>query len=306
MLSMKKPKSILGLDIGNKITKFAQVKFTGGTKPILEVCTMMPSGFLDEGFDTNLRTFIKENKISNPLVAASMDHPSIKIRKVELPRMPEAELMEAIKWDLRDIVEGEIDDYTVNFSKIPAASEEAELLQFVAYAVKKVAVSDFQMRLQALGLDPFFIEPMTVSLASSLDRCHSSEGIYIAGVDIGYKNTFFYVIGNKTFVFSRPLLGLNLELHQKEQETFYQKLGFEIQKSIDTFKVGFKMQEINQIYLSGGGSLLPDISQYLTQNLGLQSEILNPFASFGNADTINKDFQPPLFAQAIGLAYIQS
>ena len=306
MLSMKKQKSILGIDIGNKLTKFAQVKFTGSSKPILEVCTIMPSGLLDEAFETNLKTFIKENKISNPLIAASMDHPSIKIRKVELPKMPDAELMEAIKWDLRDIVEGEIDDYTVNYSSIKGAGEDAEVLQFVAYAVKKAAVADFQMKLQSIGVDPFFIEPMSVSLASSLGRCHSSEGIYIAGVDIGYKNTFFYVVGNKTFVFSRPLLGLNLELQEKEQETFFQKLGFEIQKSIDTFKVGFKMQEINQLYLSGGGSLLPDISQYLTQNLGLQSEVFNPFSSFGNADTINKDFHPPLFAQAIGLAYIQS
>ncbi|HLD43982.1 MAG TPA: pilus assembly protein PilM [bacterium] len=307
MLNLKKSKAVLGIDIGSKTTKFMQIVFTGTEKPIIQLCKLMPSGTADETFESNLKIFLRDNKIVTPLAACSIDDPSMKIRRMELPKMPEPDMIEAIKWNLRDLVEGDVDHFTVNYSIISEnPKDETVPMEIVAYAIDKKVVDSYQLKISQIGFQPFFIEPASVTLASTLDRCHGADNAYVAGVDIGFKTTLFYVIGKRLFLFSRPMPEISLEAHQKEPETFNQKLALEIQKSIDTFKVNFKMEEIGTLYLSGGGALLPDLNKYLTMNLGITANTLNPFVTLNPAETLEPGIQPTLFAKAVGLAYLQA
>jgi len=141
-------------------------------------------------------------------------------------------------------------------------------------------------------------------LASTLERCHGDDDLYTAGVNIGQQYSVFYVIGKRIFVFSRPLTSINIEQYEKDKKGFNQKLAIEIQKSIDTFKVNFKMEEIHHLYLSGGGALIPEIDIYLNTNLGIKTELLNPFSTLSNVEAF-EGIEPPLFAQAVGLAYLE-
>lgn len=306
MLGLKNKKSILGIDIGSKATKIAQLRFTGGDRPSLEMCGLIPSGLLDEGFVGNVKAFLKEHSAKNAMVASSIDDTSMKIRKMELPKMPDLEMIEAIKWNLRDIVEGDVEKFVVSFSKISEEKGDEETkVELIAYAINREAVQNYQNQIERLGLTPFYIEPSAVTLAATLERCHGSEDDrYIAGIDIGHHLTVFYVIGKGTFAFSRPLVGINAELHEKSPEDFPKKLAIEIQKSIDTFKVNFKMLDIRALYLSGDGSLIPGIANYLTTNMGLETRLINPFDKLENTEPY-RELRPSLFAQAVGLAYLQ-
>lgn len=305
MFEWKNKKSIIGLDIGSKTTKIVQLRYNGTEKPTLEKCHLIPTGIQDEEFIGNVKEYLQANKLSHVMVASSIDDTSIKIRKVEMPKMPEADLIEAIKWNLRDIVDGDIEEFNVSYSRIEEHEDgDVTKLDLMAYAIKKSAVREHQAVIESLGLQPFFVEPAAVSLASTLERCVGDDSNYRAGIHIGYNNTLFYVIGNGVFVFSRPMVGINLLNQEKDPEHFPQKLAIEIQKSIDTFKVNFKMEDIKYLELSGGGALLENMSEYLTSNLGIKTSILNPFSSLSNFDE-HQDVQPALFAQAVGLAYLQ-
>lgn len=305
MFEWKNKKSIIGLDIGSKTTKLVQLRYNGTEKPTLEKCHLIPTGIHDEEFVGNVKECLRVSKLSHVMVASSIDDASVKIRKVELPKMPEADLIEAIKWNLRDIVDGNIDEFTVSHSRIEEHEEgDVTKLDVMAYAIKKSAVQEYQAVIESLGLQPFFIEPAAVTLASTLGRCVEDDTSYRAGVHVGYNHTLFYVIANGIFVFSRPMLGMNLANQEKDPEHFPQKLAIEIQKSIDTFKVNFKMEDIKYIELSGGGALLENMSEYLTSNLGIKTNILNPFVSLSNVEQ-HQDIQPALFVQAVGLAYLQ-
>jgi Tfp pilus assembly PilM family ATPase len=305
MLGLKRKKSIVGIDFGSKTTKVAQLSFNGTDKPDLERCDLIQTGLLDEEFEGNIKAFLKENKITGAMVASSIDDASMKIRKLELPKMPDADLIEAIKWNLRDIVDGDVDDFTVNYSRIEEVEDgDVTRLKILAYAIKKQAVIDYRTKIESLGLSSFYIEPASVTLASTLERCQQNEEGYMAGVHIGSHQTLFYVVGNGIFVFSRPMIGINLEAWEKDKEGFFQKLAIEIQKSIDTFKVNFKMEDIRALHLSGGGALLEGIVDYLNTNLGISTNSLDPFITLSNVD-VTDDVKPELFVQAIGLAYLQ-
>ncbi|MBF0106270.1 MAG: pilus assembly protein PilM [Deltaproteobacteria bacterium] len=305
MFSFKKKKSAVGIDIGSRVTKVAQLSFSSTGHPAIERCDIIQTGLLDEGFEGNLKAYIKENKMTGAPAASSLEDGSMKIRKMELPKMPDLELIEAIKWNLRDIVDGNIDDFAVNFSRIKedASTDEPKII-LTAYAVKKEAVREYQNKIESIGLQAFFIEPSAVTLASTLERCHGEDDSYIAGVDVGYKHALFFIVGKGVFVFSRPLIGINLEAQEKERDNCNQKLAIEIQKSIDTFKVNFKMADVKKIFLSGGGALLPGITDYLKTNLGVETNHLNPFVNLSNVEPY-KEMPYSLCAEAIGLAYIQ-
>lgn len=305
MFSFKKKKSVLGMDIGTKATKVVQFSYNKSGQAQLERYGMIEAGLADEQFEGALKSWLTEQKIANALVASSIDDPSLKIRKIELPKMPEADLIEAIKWNLREIVEGDIDNFSINYSKIQEYEENDTIkIELLGYAINRQAVQEFQNKILKLGVQPFFIEPAAVTLASALDRCHGSEDNYTAGVNIGFSSSLFYVVGKKTFTFSRPLAGIHLKDLEKDKEGFNQKLAIEIQKSIDTFKVNFRMEEIQALYLSGGGALIPGIDEYLKTNMGIQTELLNPFANLSGAGA-PEGVQPQLFAQAVSLAYLE-
>jgi type IV pilus assembly protein PilM len=306
LFGKNKNQSVLGLDIGNKMTKVVQLIFTGAGKPTLVRCDVVPAGGADESFFANMKAYLNEHSLGNSMVAASFDHASMKIRKFELPKMPEPDLIEAIRWNFRDVVVGNIDDYSVEYSMIRDATvgDENAQVEVVGYAVLRAEVLKFKTTLERLGLQPFIIEPRAVSLAATLERCQPDEEHYQAGLDIGGDQSLFYVVGKGRFVFSRPLNELGHEQAKKDPEAFPRLLAIELQKSIDTFTVCFKMETIRRVFLTGGGALVFGLTDYLSTNLGLEAAQLNVFSTLDGVERFS-DVQSQLFAQAVGLAYCQ-
>lgn len=303
MLELKGKKTVVGVDLGSRLTKIVRLNFSQG-RPQIDICEALPTGLLDQDFDRQLREHLKRMRLTGAMVASSIDDPSMKIRKVEVPKMPDADLIEAVKWSLRDIVDDDVEKYFITHSLIREFEEgDARKLELVAYAVKKEAVVAYQGLLEKLGLSPVFIEPASVSLASTLERCLGTLDEYSAGVNIGYHQSLFTIIGKGVFVFSRPLPGIHLQAHEAEPASFFQKLALEIQRSLDTFRVNFKMEDVKSLRVSGGGALLEGLIDYLNTNLGLATQLLNPLEMFNAKPDIDIS-QGPLFAQAVGLAHI--
>jgi len=298
-------KNLLGLDVGSKSTKIAQLAFAGG-KARLSKCAVAETGLDDDGFVGNLRSFLVEHKVRGLPVAASFDDPSIIIRKMELPKMPDADFQEALRWNLRDLVEGDPSEYTVTHSLIRESQIDNEhtTMQIVAYAAKRDSILSFKSKIEQAGLSVQMVEPESVTLAWALDRCEPNETGYVAGVDVGRSHSLFYVVGQRLFLFSRPMKGIDLSLYDKEPADFSQRLAIEVQKSIDTFQVNFEMQSLDALYLSGGGALIEGLDSYLETNMGIKTKILNPFEMVSGTEAF-ADLPAPLFAKAMGLAYAQ-
>lgn len=298
-------KSVLGLDVGSNTTKIAQLSFIGG-KAKLEKCAMAETGFKDDGFVGNLRSFLAEQKVKGLVTAVSFDDSSMIIRKMELPKMPEPDFQEALRWSLREHVDTDPSEYAVSYSVIKENTSDSEstMLQIVAYAVKRQAVLDFKNKIDQVGVSVQNVEPEPVSLAAMLDKQLSTADSYVAGVDIGRSHSLFYVIGRGVFVFSRPMKNIDLNLYQKDPQEFPQRLAIELQKSIDTFHVNFEMQNISSIYLSGGGALIDGLGNYLETNIGVKIKILDPFQNIGGAEAF-AGLPSVLFVKAIALAHTQ-
>ncbi|MBI4367436.1 MAG: pilus assembly protein PilM, partial [Deltaproteobacteria bacterium] len=84
-------------------------------------------------------------------------------------------------------------------------------------------------------------------------------------------------------------------------EEFYTQLLLEMQRSIDGFIALYPGGEVKRIYVCGGGSALPNLASHLSKNLGIATDLFNPFQRIvdpeGKAPAV-----PALYAVAVGLA----
>ncbi|MEW6334330.1 MAG: pilus assembly protein PilM, partial [Thermodesulfobacteriota bacterium] len=80
----------------------------------------------------------------------------------------------------------------------------------------------------------------------------------------------------------------------------------EIERSVDYFRTTVSGEIISQVLLSGGGALIPGMTDELSRRLGLEVEMLDPFKSIGRRRHILEreagDLLGPVAAVSMGLA----
>jgi len=84
-----------------------------------------------------------------------------------------------------------------------------------------------------------------------------------------------------------------------------ERLVSELQRTVEFYKEKFDVDAITQIYLTGGGALMPNLAAVLTQELAADVRVLNPFefVHFKRTEIPAKLHRcGPQFAVAVGLA----
>ncbi len=303
MFGLRSKKSLAGLDCGSLTTKLVQLDFPSQGGIVLNRADLIPTGLSDPDFVLRMKSYIKEQRLGHLNVALSFDDPQLKIRRFEFPDMPEADMIESARWGLRDLVEGDIEKYRIRLSRVAESNHgDGKKLDVMAYAIPEQVILDKQTLFKSIGADIAFLEPSAVSLASTLERLYPSEDRYCAIVSVGKSKSIFSVTGNGVLFFSRPMVGVTLS-DQEGHANFKQKLAIEIQKSIDTFRMVTQMRDLDVVALAGGMTLVEDLENYLSTNLGLKIKTLNPFEGIVGADKVAQS-DAPLFAEAFGLACV--
>lgn len=298
---------VLGIDLGTQCLKMVKITRKAGANPVVSHLSILEKNANDPQVGDLVRQAVDLYKLKGLQAAVCVEDPQFKIRKIELPKMPDADLKEAIRWKMRDVVEGSVDDYIIRWSGLAEGPDvDNKKITVVGYAVPKSVVDKTMTLLQKAGLKPHHIEPGVVSLGVTLEACTPSTEEWHAGIDLGVSKTNLVILGHGRFYFSRPLAGINRKLQESTPEHFNQKLAAEIQNSLDTFAVTFRIEKIARLFLAGWGAGLPDLAGYLDTNLGITTEVLNPFRDVEVPPEMEKAMagKPYLFSQAMAMARI--
>lgn len=142
-------------------------------------------------------------------VAVGIEHPTLRIRRMGFAKMPERDLLEAIRWNFREQVEGAIEHYVVGYTLLPEQQEEGRM-SVVAYGVAEEAVKEYTALVRSVGLKVVSLEPHATALLAAF----SANGILDDGkphvcVSFGEAFTQFIVLRNRAMLFSRPLAGIS-------------------------------------------------------------------------------------------------
>lgn len=305
----------------------------------LQACGMAEAGFTEdeEGAIRRVRVFLREHGIKIAKAVVNITDPTLRIRRMELAKMPDRDLKTAIRWNFREQVDVPLEKYVVSYTTVPGTAQE-ERLPLMAYGVAADAVTRCQTRCRKLGVRATAVEPNATALLAAFDYNMPWEsGARIALVDFGFHETIFLVMGDGVLFFSRPLTGVTgerlLRILSREGsvpldevraalknamagneipseiaaglEEFYTQMLVEIQRSIDGYTSLYRAEEgVRKLYVCGGGCTLPNLANHLSKNLGVPTEPFNPFTNIADAQGVKPApvEHSAMYAVAVGLA----
>ncbi|MBU2590784.1 MAG: type IV pilus assembly protein PilM [Nitrospinota bacterium] len=284
-------------------------------------------------------------KLKKGEVVASLSGPSLVIKKISLPKMPPEELEEVIQSEAEQHIPFDINDVNIDFQPIGDrvvqgdGDDEEEIIttDVLLVAVRQELVEERRQVILDAGFIPIIFDLDVFALENLLE--HNLGGFgeqVVAIVNMGASFTNVNIIADGVTEVTRAIPGAGNKINydiQKEFNVAWEKAE-ELKKGISLGNISEKKvveviinslegvcydinrmfrdfidnsgRNIDKVYFSGGCANIVGIEDLIRNNLGISTEIIDPFAKI-NVD--NKKFDPdyirqvaPIFAVAAGLA----
>ena len=340
--------SAFGLDLSDLSVKAIQLEKKGSLDRIRSFGMVnIPQGIVSNGEILKKETVIlkvKEllqkigpKKLSSNKVICSLPETKAFLRLINLPKMKEEEIKEAIKWEIEANIPLSLEqvyfDWQLlnkNFSKNKNGSSA------LIAAISKDVTDQFLEILEKAGLDPIGLEIESLAQVHSLIKETERKKTAII-IDIGDRRTSFIIlVGNipcftSSIPFSSSLLtnslskALGLSFAEAEKvklnygigsfakkdpifkavDSALKNLVFEIKRSTNFYTTELEYSDsIDQIILCGGGALTKGLVPFLSKKLNKEISLGNPWINLNlgkRIPPIPKD-QSVKYSTAIGLA----
>ena len=301
----------VGLDIGSHSVKCVQLEKRGPTAyRLLSVGAfeIAPEGInLEEdprkAIVSAIRRAIEGINLKKTAIITAIGGVSTAIRQIELPFMTEKELASAIKWEARNYIPFDIDDVELDY-QIINTSKASNRLDILLVSIIKDFVRYHLELLREIPLDPQIVDVNPLALVNAVlfnEEIERDE--FVVLMDIGDKNTTLSVYSEEGQYFVRNIMisgndftddimkGNGLSYADAEKfkrsedsvgliETIKPSLDNlvrEVRRSLTFYENQAKIKGFSKIFLTGGSAPLKGLDGYLSTELGLPIEILNPF-----------------------------
>ena len=260
------------------------------------------------------------------------------IRVIQMPKMQEKEMTEAIKWEMENHIPLSADEVYFDWQLIENGESHGHSSNFINVlvgAVKKGVVDSYLETIKKAGLRPVVFEIESIATVRALvEKNFSASPIMI--VDIGARRSSFIIFSGETihFTSSAPIcneklvdaiaqkmsisgdnakklkfeIGLDMEARGGEvfvaMQPVLAELVEQIKKYIDFYTThrppGSQPPPFSKIILCGGGANLSGLANFLQQELKIAVEIGNPWINI--LDKNPKKLPDIQFGESIGYA----
>ena len=339
-------KSLVGLDIGSNSVKAVELqgKISQLSLASLGFESLGPDTVVDgqimELNDVSgvIARIFQMHQIKTDRVAAGVSGSSVIVKNIVVPQMSLEELEESIDWHAEEHIPFDISDVSLDYQVVGSGSDS---LQVLMAACKRDFVANLKQAIQLAGKQPAIIDVDAFALQNCYEVNYQPAPHHtVALLNIGASTMNINILRGTTSVFTRDVsvggnqytsllqkeLGLTYEQAEAvkcgapvpaeaEQrdiapllETVSDMLALEIQKTFDFYRATAEDGDagVQKILVSGGGSKLQGLSEYLSERFELPVEPLNPFLRIKVDD---RRFDPdymrdvvPEMAVAVGLA----
>jgi type IV pilus assembly protein PilM len=279
-----------------------------------------------------------DTKVKNPSYATSLSGHSVIIKKIQLPSMGSEELAESIQWEAEQYIPFDINDVSLDYVVLAEGDPGRDNMEVLLVAVKRDKVNDYTSVISQTGKTPVMVDVDAFAIQNcfevnyDLDR-HKS----VALINMGAGVTNINVLARGATVFWRDISfggnqftealqrEFNLSFEQAEQlkrgepvdrytladarpvlDAVSAEMASEIHKTFDFFSATSSEAPVDQIVLSGGCALTPNLEQVLRERFGVPVELMDPLRRIHFRDSdFNADWLravAPTLAVAVGLA----
>ena len=339
-------KSMVGVDIGSSSVKAVELQGKNGDFQLVSLgYESLPADSVVDGQIMELNSvsnaianIFNEHKIKTTKVAAGVNGHSVIVKNIVVPQMTRDELQESFAWHAEEHIPFDISDVNLDYH-VTGNSDDA--INVLLAACKRDKIANLKQTIQLAGKQPVVIDVDAFALQNCYELNYDPQlGQVVALLNIGASTTNINILNGNRSVFTRDAsfggdqytsllqkeLGLNFDqaeqvkrgmplpegVEQREIEpildTVSDILSLEIQKTMDFYRATVEDNEsaVERILVSGGGSKLNGLIEFLARQFEVPVEIFDPFRKI-RVDS--RGFDPeymreivPEMAIAVGLA----
>jgi type IV pilus assembly protein PilM len=259
-----------------------------------------------------------------PIITA-VGGPGVSVKHVAFPPMPRNALAESIHWEARKHVPFGESEFILDFQILDEGQGNGEM-QVLLAAVETELVEHHVADLAAAGVEPDIVDLVPLALMNEADEEGLLNSAALAVVDLGVSaiNLSIYRRGGLFFSRTVPLLvgrhpgvrgrngpngsinGAAPDAHEApaSNEGWRDVALAEIRRSLTFYNNETGKKGIEKICLTGGRALVPGVAAELSENLGVETETLDPLKRVEDTavDVAELAEHGPRFAVAMGLA----
>lgn len=338
--------SMVGVDVGSSSVKAVELQGKSGDFQLLSLGfeTLQSDSVVDgqimelNAVSNAIGSIFNEHKIKTTKVAAGVNGHSVIVKNIVLPPMTEEELQESFAWHAEEHIPFDISDVNLDYH---VTSRSNEAINVLMAACKRDKVANLKQAIQLAGKQPAVIDVDAFALQNCYELNYDPQpGQVVALLNIGASTTNINILNGVRSVFTRDAtfggnqytsllqkeLGLTFDqaesvkrgmplpegAEQREigpiLDTVSDILALEIQKTMDFYRATVEegQSAVEKILVSGGGSKLSGLVNFLSKRFEIPVELFNPFRKI-RVDS--RGFDPeymreivPEMAIAVGLA----
>ncbi|MFC1601406.1 type IV pilus assembly protein PilM [Candidatus Sumerlaeota bacterium] len=205
---------VVGLDVGSSCVKAVQLKRVGKTAIQIEKVGMAevnPNGPPPGGPAARdakaqaIKAALAQGGIKAKQVVSSVSGESIIVRYIQLPDMPENELVEALKWEAEEYIPFNIEDVNLG-SAILGKTEDGSRVNVLLVAAKKDLIEEHASIIRQAGLQPIIVDVDSFAFLNAFEiNCEPDPQTVAALINIGSNVTNINVYHNGASYFSRDI-----------------------------------------------------------------------------------------------------
>ena len=325
---------VVGIDIGSHAVKVCQLERRDQGYGIVALGSVfLPDGAVEDGIladaeavATAVLTLLKNLNIKNKKVGISISGYSVSVKKINLPAMDEDQLESYIMAEAEQYIPFDLDDVYIDFQDMKISSSGDDRTDVMLVTAKKGVVDDYTSMLESIGLTPVIVDIDGFALGNVHEVISREAGDAVL-VDIGASKMSINIISGGVPVVVRDILAgsrqltehiqdlLDIEFNEAEGVKLGKRLQLErqdeiaaiyssvcaqwvqeIKKTIDLYHANNPDRPLRCLSMSGGGSKVVGLADFLHMETGLEVEIFNPLAAMNfNVNKIDPDY-----IQAVG------
>ncbi len=338
MIFGKKKGSIIGLDIGTRTLKVAEVEQTKGGGYFLKKFGMsdIPPGIIEDGTIKNpeevangIRQLFKMYKVKEKNVAVSIGGFAIIVKTISVQNMPADQLQETIHFEAEQYIPFDISDVNLDFQIVGEDESNPNQMSVILVAAKKEIINDYESLIQLADLNPLVIDVDAFALQNIYEVNYGFENDSIALIDVGASKTTLNILRGPYSVLIRDVtmgcgqinqeivtkIGGTLEeaeqlYHSGESDQIPSKelveivsavvtdWATEIRRALDFFYSTYPGEHIRKIVLSGGGANIKPFQEVLSEETSSQVEVINPFDNIQTGNDFDRSYLERIAPQA--------
>lgn len=338
-------KPVIGLDIGSSAIKLVEAeKKRGGWVVRSFTSVNLPEDTIVDGEIVNhaavveaIKNLIRESGVRSRLVATSVAGSSVIIKHISIPKTSPKEVEDQVYWEAEQYIPFDMKEISLDFDIVQEDMGDGKM-DILLVAAKKDFIEKRLATVKESGFQPYVLDVDALAMANVFwENYDMTPDNAVVLVDVGASLTKINIVSDSTTIFTRDVAvgGKNLtqEIQNKLGISFQEaevlkidacstgqipeevlplvnaiseNVALEIRRSLDFYAASPVQLPITAVFLCGGASRIPGLSNMLSEILGLPIEYLNPFAKVAcSGRQFNEEFLAAISSSAavpLGLA----